>query len=147
MKTLTKKGTILKRILSLDPIVSVLREAVEGTSVGAEDGITFGEALGTAEVTLESEVDRISAGILLIGIFLDVPLRSCGGAEKDTGDERLSVIPFYMLLSMDEGISEGAVQNSTIFLLKEATLGTSFQMIVGRSLVVLLVMLLSEMEN
>ena len=33
----TKKATILKRILSLDPIVSVLREAVEGTSVGTED--------------------------------------------------------------------------------------------------------------
>ena len=56
MKTLTKKATILKRILSLEPIVSVLREAVEGTSVGAEDGITFGKALGTAKVTPESEV-------------------------------------------------------------------------------------------
>ena len=66
MKILTKKATILKRVLCLEPIVRVLREVVEGTSVGVEDEITFRKSLGTTKVTLESKFDRISAGMKIL---------------------------------------------------------------------------------
>ena len=85
--------------MNLEPIVGILPEAVEGMSVGVEDGNASRKAFWTADVTAEGADSEISEGTSL-GTFNGIS----EGKVEGTLSRMFLVVVDGTLLGTDDGV-------------------------------------------